>query len=224
MLYLTARRETNCWSWLEGPTVQNFAVHCRPSVVRRYGFQSLENLRALNHLPVVGKKSSELLSLPEQHPLCSCCGAVTEPSRLCSFLPWGNKCRWLSIKWLPIGVVGDKKILWVCAVTFISRNKPCTQLQNTFEEKEVKKNVLNVGSDSYRKSLPEKYLSFPPFAVPTCTLCSVTFAVFTIFSKVLDKQKNKSSKLFLCFQSEVARRENVFQCTYTLIKSLSCRD
>lgn len=37
-----------------------------------------------------------------------------------------------------------------------------------FEEKEVKNYVIR--SDSYWKCFPEKYLSFPPFAMPTWVL------------------------------------------------------
>lgn len=62
--------QTSWWSWLEGPTVRHFADHFGPFIMRRYGFQSLENLCALNQLPAVGRNSSfDPPLLPEQYPL-----------------------------------------------------------------------------------------------------------------------------------------------------------
>lgn len=62
--------QTSWWSWLESPTLRNFAGHSGPFIIRRYSFQLLENLCALNQLPAVGRNSSfDPPLLPEQYPL-----------------------------------------------------------------------------------------------------------------------------------------------------------
>lgn len=78
MLYLTAGRKTSWGSWLKSPTVNNLAGYCRPFVKCRYGFQSLEDLCALDQLPMGGRKCRDDPSPSGATSAASgLCGAVT---------------------------------------------------------------------------------------------------------------------------------------------------